>query len=344
MIESQDPRKFASPRARKRAEQIAVLLDDVEGSGPSGRIIEEDISFHFNVNKSGYISGDLPPFVQGASANASPLAKRIAKIENIDLSLIEGTGWNKKVIGSDVILLVQNKYSESSDPNQKMEIRTPLRGMRKSIAERMVYSKQTAPHVTITVKAEATRLVSFRTQWIEKGRKFTFTDILVKIAGQSLCNNPKINVSLEDGEIVHHQDSNIGVAVALEDGLIVPVVHQVNQRPLTEIAADLKDKVNRAKRGKLKPQDLRNGRFTLSNLGMYEVDAFTPIINSPESAILGVGRIVEELIVQNGQFRIGKTIVLSLSFDHRVIDGAPAALFLKNIKDLLENPELLQIT
>jgi pyruvate dehydrogenase E2 component (dihydrolipoamide acetyltransferase) len=333
--ELQANRIFATPRARKMAKFLEIPLDRVEGTGPNGRIIEEDVRLYQAFN--GDAATSYPTQLKGPEekkVKATPLAKKVAKVRKIDLSMVEGTGFEGKIVGLDVL-----NFTPSME-----QLRTPLSGMRKIIAERMVFSKQTSPHVTITVKTEMTKMEQYRSQLLETGSKVSYTDILVKVVALALQNHPRINVSLDKGEIVHHQDFHIGVAVAVEDGLVVPVIHNANQRSLSDISKTLKEKVKRVKQGKMVPDDFNNGRFTISNLGMYEVDAFTPIINQPESAILGVGRIIEDLIVNNGQIRIGKTMVLSLSFDHRVIDGAPAALFLKNIKDLLEQPESLQNT
>ncbi|KIL45398.1 CatA-like O-acetyltransferase [Jeotgalibacillus soli] len=339
-------RIFASPRARKMAELQNIPLDQVEGSGATGRIIEEDLRFYKQKNKSAYINSGSKTFkkMEPKIVKATPLAKQIAKVEKIHLNAIRGSGLDGKITSSDVLQLVANVSRTSFESALESEHRIPLTGMRKIIAERMLYSKQTSPHVTITVKAEVTRFDEYRKQGMKNGIKFSFTDLMIMIVAQSLQNHPKINVSLDKQEIVYYQDCNIGVAVALDDGLVVPVIHHANQKSLSVISKELKEKVNRVKQGKFLPEDLQNGRFTISNLGMYNVDAFTPIINQPESAILGIGRIIEDLLVQNGQIRIGKTMVLSLSFDHRVIDGVPAALFLNNIKDIIENLELLQIS
>ncbi|WP_164553325.1 2-oxo acid dehydrogenase subunit E2 [Brevibacillus marinus] len=342
---AQRNRIFASPRARRKAELLGISLQQVEGSGPAGRIIEADVLFYQSENEIAFSGGKPIGHQEKRGAAATPLAKKIAEVNNIDLDLVEGSGWKGKIMSADVLRAASAAVRDSL-PNRSAPLRSPMSAMRKTIAERMVYSKQSAPHVTLTVKADVTKLVELRNRWIQEAAavKPSYTDILVKVAAQSLRNHPHVNVSLDQGEIVYHQDCHIGVAVALDEGLIVPVIHDAEQKSLAKIAAELKEKVKRAKQGKVRPEDLQNGRFTISNLGMYEVDGFTPIINPPESAILGVGRIVEDLIVENGRIRIGKTMMLSLSFDHRVMDGAPAALFLKNIKDLLENPESLGMT
>lgn len=329
---------FISPRAKASIDKFNVPLHEFSGSGPNGRIIEHDVLYFLKENgmyldKNSYIS---KPFKK-----ATPLAVKISKIENVNLESIQGTGYGGKIRSIDVLKVVNvNKEKIISSAKE-----IPFSGMRKIIATRMSESKRTAPHVTLTVKTDATKLVNLRNKLVEKNNiRKTYTDMLLKIVSKSLKENPKINVSLNENKLYFHNDINIGIAVALEDGLVVPVIQNVDQKSLEEINHEVLDKVNRARKGKLKESDLKNGRFTISNLGMYAVDAFTPVINPPESAILGVGRIIEDIFVRNEQIRIGKSMVLSLSFDHRVMDGAPAADFLGHIKDLIENPEKINIT
>lgn len=324
--------QFISPRARKLIEQYNVPIHELIGSGPNGRIIEADVSDY--IQKSEIQPNDTAAF---GFKQATPLAIKIAEIENIDLKTIHGSGLGGKIKSSDVLKALSNKQSKLS----KREV--PLSGIRKVIAARMAESKRTAPHVTLSVKVDATKLVKLRKALLEKYAdiRITYTDLLLKIVSKSLIDNPKMNVSLSENTLIFHDDINIGIAVAIEDGLVVPVIQNVHEKSIVEIHREVLDKVERAKIGKLKESDFKNGRFTISNLGMYEVDVFTPIINPPESAILGVGRIIEDIFVKNEQIRIGYSMVLSLSFDHRVMDGAPAAVFLGDIKELIENPEKL---
>jgi pyruvate dehydrogenase E2 component (dihydrolipoamide acetyltransferase) len=325
-----DKTSFASPRARAYAKKLAIPLERLDGSGPHGRIIEEDVIYYTKQMKS-QLTEATPP--ENLHRKITPLARNIANIENIEIEHVNGSGLDGKIISTDILKQIHRSYNIE----QK---KIPLAGIRKVIAKRMSDSKRNAPHVTLTVKAEATNLVNFRNAYMKKHTiKISFTDLLVKIVAESLRQHPKINVSLEENMLTYHSDINIGIAVAQEEGLIVPVIHHAEQKSLEQISEDLKEKVNKARAGKLKLTDTENSRFTISNLGMYQVDAFTPVINQPESAILGVGRMVEDIIVENSQIRIGKTMVLSLSFDHRVMDGAPAAEFLGEIKSFIENPE-----
>jgi pyruvate dehydrogenase E2 component (dihydrolipoamide acetyltransferase) len=326
-----DKTSFASPRARAYAKKAGIPLNQLDGSGPNGRIIEEDVIFYSKQINS-ELTEQTPPRKQ--SRKITPLAKNIANIENIDVEHVQGTGLDGKIVSADILKQIQSLHIQTD----KKKIR--LAGIRKVIATRMAESKRNAPHVTLTVKTEATKLVNYRNNYMDKRKiKISFTALLVKIVAESLKQHPKINVSLEEEMLTYHNDINIGIAIAQEEGLIVSVIQNADQKSLEQISGDVKDKVNRARTGKLKRTDTENSRFTISNLGMYQVDAFTPVINQPESAILGVGRMVEDIIVENSQIRIGKTMVLSLSFDHRVMDGAPAAEFLGKIKHFIENPE-----
>lgn len=326
-----DKTSFASPRARAYAKKLGIELDQFDGSGPNGRIIEQDV-IYYTEKMNSQITELTPPKKQ--PRKITPLAKNISNIENINVEKVQGTGVEGKIVSADILKQIQHLHNHTD----KKKIR--LAGIRKVIATRMAASKRNAPHVTLTVKTEATHLVNYRKDYMEKHKiKISFTDLLVKIVAESLLQHPKINVSLEEEMLTYHNDINIGVAIAQEEGLIVSVIQNADQKSLEQISVDVKDKVNRARAGKLKRTDTENSRFTISNLGMYEVDAFTPVINQPESAILGVGRMVEDIIVENSQIRIGKTMVLSLSFDHRVMDGAPAAEFLGKIKHFIENPE-----
>ncbi|WP_180954853.1 dihydrolipoamide acetyltransferase family protein [Bacillus sp. V3-13] len=335
---------IASPRARAKSKKLSIDLNEVTGSGPSGRIIEEDVIFFYNNTDS----EGLSPTVE--NRKITPLAKKIAIVENLDLNAMQGSVINGKITSKVIRDALNRKNSTQYKVTDTFPLevnKKPLTGIRRTIANRMSASKRDIPHVTLTVKTEATQLVKYRSEINEQlnGRvKVSFTDLLVKIAAECLRQNPLINISLIDNEIIYHNDINVGIAVALDEGLVVPVVKSPDKMSIEDIALDRRDIVSKARNGKLKPSHLQNGRFTISNLGMYEVDAFTPIINPPETAILGVGRIIDDVIVENGTLRFGKTLVLSLSFDHRVIDGAPAASFLEKVKRLIEDPVKIENT
>lgn len=225
--------------------------------------------------------------------------------------------------------------------------RRKMSGMRKVIADRMVQSKQTAPHVTMASEVDMSRVKELRISLLpivekQTGFRLSYTEILMKATAVALARHPQINVSLEGDEIVQHNYVHLGLAVAIPDGLLVPVIKDVLAKGLAELTQNAKEIGQRARDNKLLPEQMRGSTFTISNVGMYAVDMFTPVINQPESAILGVGRMNDKPVVVSGSVEIRPMMTLSLSFDHRVIDGAPAAAFLTELKDILENPyELL---
>ena len=220
----------------------------------------------------------------------------------------------------------------------------PLTGLRAIIAERLSAGWRERPQVTLTTEADATNLVSARQQVIaETSDKISYDAFLVLLVARALREHPNVNATLTETGIAQLADINIGVAVDTERGLLVPVVHNANAKSLTEINLALRELAERAVAGRSLPDDLAGGTFTLTNLGMYEIDAFTPIINPPECAILGVGRIVSKPVGLNGQVVLRDMLALSLSFDHRLIDGAPAARFLQRVKQLVEWPFALAL-
>jgi pyruvate dehydrogenase E2 component (dihydrolipoamide acetyltransferase) len=213
----------------------------------------------------------------------------------------------------------------------------PLTGIRKTAAERVSMSARTAPHSTITMEVDMSNAAKLRE---ETGA--SYTDILVKAVAKALEEHPCLNSTLQDDQIKIYKDINIGVAVATEKGLVVPVIRNADKKTLTQIASTLKELVEKAREGKLAKEDVAGGTFTVTNLGMYGVEVFIPIINPPEAAILGVGKVTEKPVIENKEIKIKPTMHLSLSFDHRIVDGAPAAKFLQKIKQLLESESKLE--
>jgi len=304
-----------TPAARVLANEHRIDLSEVSGTGPNGRIEKKDVLHFINSKKK----------------KITPLASKIAAAENLDIENIAGTGAYQKITKKDLML---PKISEKSKP---------LKGMRKVIADRMSQSAFTAPHVTITSEIDMTSCINLRKELLPEierstGLRLSFNEILLFATAKTLSKHPNMNASIIDDYIVEHESINIGFAVSVGDGLLVPVVKDANKLGLTELTAACKELGLLAREGKLLPHHLEEGTFTISNLGMYAVDSFTPIINQPQSAILGVGRIVEKPAVINKAIEIRSMMVLSLSFDHRLIDGAPAAAFLTDLKEILENP------
>jgi len=262
---------------------------------------------------------------------ASPAAKRLAKEYDIDIAQVKGTGPEGRIVEEDV-----KKFAEESKTGPRVREVIPLTGIRKTAAERVTLSAKTAPHSTITMEVDMTNATRLREE-----KQVSYTDILVKAVAKALIEHSIVNSSLDKEQIKIFEDINIGVAVAIEKGLVVPVIHNADKKSLKEIASTLNDLIEKARTSKLSKEELAGGTFTITNLGMFGVEIFTPIINPPETAILGVGKVVEKPVIVNKEIAIKPMMYLSLSYDHRVIDGAPAAQFLQKVKQYLENPHLL---
>jgi len=272
-------------------------------------------------------------------AAASPKARRLAAERGRDVSALRGSGPGGAVLAADVATA---KLPEVP-PARSVEapgVSTVWRIM----AERMTASWTTAPHFYLVREVNVSRLVS----WLEKARKqtgahVTYTDLLVKLVAAAISQHPAVNASWKDGAIVRNADINIGLAVAIDDGLVVPVLHRAETLSLAELATRREDLVSRAQAGKLRPPDIQGGGFTISNLGMYGVDAFNAIVNPPQAAILAVGRIADRVVAQDGQPAVQPTMVLTLSCDHRALDGARGAQFLGALAELIEEPLALLV-
>lgn len=311
----------ASPAARRLAKELGVDLARVRPSGP--RITEEDVR-RFHEEQSRIV--------------ASPLARRMAEEEGLDLAQIEGTGPGGRITEEDVLRVLEKRAAPAAAPRQRI----PFLGMRQAIAEQMVHSLQSMAQVTLTTKADVTELVATREALaVRWGRKASYTDFLVKAVVGALQKHPLLGAKLEGDEIVLPTEWNIGVAVALEDGLIVPVIRHADTLSVLQIGDRMKDLAQRARENALNVDEVTGATFTITNLGMFGVDAFTPIINPPEVAILGVGRIFEEPAFVGGQIVPRSRMVLSLTIDHRIVDGAPGAAFLQTLVQLLEHPALI---
>lgn len=291
---------------------------------------------------------------------ASPLARKLAKAYGIDLATIRGTGPGGRIVREDVerarrALEEEQRKVPVVERVEKVEVAKevpgkviPLSRMRRIIAERMVESVQTRPHFFIFQEVLAEELVRMRERLLplvekQTGLRVSYTDILVKMVAKALERYPLLNASFSEEGIVLHEDVNIGVAVALEDGLIVPVVKEAQRKSIAQITTELHDLVERAKLGKLTPEDISGGTFTISNLGMFGIDAFTAIINPPESAILACGAIRKKPVFDGKDIVPLSVMELTLSCDHRLIDGALAAQFMQFLKTLLEEPFALMV-
>jgi pyruvate dehydrogenase E2 component (dihydrolipoamide acetyltransferase) len=258
----------------------------------------------------------------------SPVARRRAAEMGVDLEAIEGSGPGGRVTKEDV-----ERAAKSPPPAAPVSwggARTPLRGVRKTIAERMHQSLRDSAQITITTEADVTPATELRAR-LKNEFDATYTDMLIHAAARALLRHLQVAARLEGAEIVRPAEINIGIAVALSEGLIVPVVRDAARKGLREIATEAKALGEKARTGHLKLEDVRGGTFTITNLGTYGVDGFTPILNPGETGILGVGRIVEKPAIYRGEIARRAMMTLSLTFDHRVVDGAPAAEFLQTV-------------
>jgi len=325
----------ASPLARKLAEQHGVDLTRVRTA--SGRIEKADVLAYV-------ASQTAAPAGNGVAARlaaASPKARRLAAERGVDISMVPGSGPGGAVLVADVPTAARPATPAPAAPR----VAAPAVGtVWRIMAERMTTSWTSAPHFYLVREVNVSRLVS----WLDKARKqtgahITYTDLLVKLVAAALSQHPRVNASWKDGTIVQNADINIGLAVAIDDGLVVPVVHRADTLRLAEIAARREDVVSRAQAGRLRPADIQGGGFTISNLGMYGVDAFNAIVNPPQSAILAVGRIADRVVALDGQPAVQPTMVLTLSCDHRALDGARGAQFLGALADLIEEPLALLV-
>jgi len=283
---------------------------------------------------------------------ASPVARKTAQEKGIDLSLVKGSGPEGRITQADVVKAAERIQAEGVKPSaqtQKSEDTIiPLKGIRKIIAQRMTDSFQNTPHFYLSVEVDMSAVQDLKEKVkdeIEKRAKvkLTVTDILVKIAASALKEHPIMNSRFEGDQIRLLGEINVGVAIALADGLIVPVVRNADQKSLTEIASAIRTITKRARRGKLSLEDVGGGTFTLSNMGMLGIDKINPIINPPECAILGVGRTIEKPVVRGGEIKIKPMAWFTLSSDHRIVDGAAAGAFLSRIQKIIENPAYLLV-
>ncbi|MBA3871063.1 MAG: 2-oxo acid dehydrogenase subunit E2 [Anaerolineae bacterium] len=324
-----------SPRARRVAHELGVEWSAIKGSGRTGRIVERDIR-----------AAALVPSAAPASTQISPVAKRAAEDLGVDVNALAAQMPGQRITREHVERAARPPAPSASAPHA--EVRSAIPRLRKVIAKRMSASAQTTAPVTLTTEVDATELVKLR-----QGLKATsqsdprpvpsYNDLLAKLVAEALALHPQLNARIEGDEIVTSSAINMGFAVDTERGLFVPVVRDVRAKSIRQIAAEGIALVQRVRDSSLLPDDLSGGTFTITNLGMYEIDAFTPIINLPQCAILGVGRIVPKQVVvdiEAERVAIRHMLFLSLTFDHRLVDGAPAARFLQQIKRFIEQPYL----
>jgi pyruvate dehydrogenase E2 component (dihydrolipoamide acetyltransferase) len=307
---------------------------------------------------------EAPPPPEPSSDNApdgnvraSPVARHIAAEHGLDLANITGSGPQGRVIRADVEAALNQPrppakapagpQSSVLSPALDGDERVPLSQMRRTIARRMAESSRTIPHFFLTTVVDATELANLRTQinaqTVDAGIKITFNDLIVKAAALAIRKVPEVNVSFDQDSLIRHTHVHVGIAVATERGLIVPVIRDADQKSLGQIASQARDLAERASAGKLQPPDYSGGTFTVSNLGMFGVEQFNAVINPPESAILAVGAVAREPANHNGEIALRDRMRLTLSVDHRALDGAIGARYLQALKGLLERPMLLLV-
>jgi pyruvate dehydrogenase E2 component (dihydrolipoamide acetyltransferase) len=323
----------ASPKARILAQARGIVLSDLTGTGPRGMIVVADL--------------DRPP-PPPAPIKATPVARKLAAKIGVNLEEIVGTGPGGRITREDVQLAVAPTVDQTvaapmpPAPTPEPAAPLPLTGLRGIIADRLSTGWRERPQVTLISEVDGSALVSARAQFVaEVEGSVSFNTFFVMAAARALREFPYMNVRLTDTGLVQLEDVNVGVAVDSERGLLVPVLRDADKKSLVDLDRELQSLGQRALDGKALPDELTGGTFTVTNLGIFGVDAFTPIINPPEAAILGVGRIAPRPFVEDRQLGIRETVTLSLSFDHRLVDGAPAARFLQRIGELIERPAVL---
>ncbi len=330
-----------SPRARRIAKELQVTWQSLVGSGSSGRIVERDVRAAAVTTPS----DDLK--------RVNPAARRLADELGVDLIALTRAHPGKRITIADVeaaAVAVQANIPSQAAPVSKSEDGDTVHALspiRRVVAHRLAANVRAIAPVTLTTDADATELARLREQIKADSDSAShvpsYNDLLAKIAAVALSEHPSLNASWSEAGIIRHVDINIGIAVDIDEGLLVPVVRGVRDRTVQSIANESARLIAAARSGQISTEDMQGGTFTITNLGMYDVDAFTPIVNLPECAILGVGRIVARPVVVDQAteaIAVRKMVALSLTFDHRVVDGAPAAKFLQRIKHLIERPYL----
>ncbi len=278
---------------------------------------------------------------------ASPLARRMARENNVEISTVPGSGPHGRIIKRDLEALLAGtitprRAAAEIVPGTSTDVE--LSAIRRTIAKRMAESKVSAPHFYVTVEIDMEPAIAFREQIINAtGLKLSYTDIIIKAAAAALMKHPQVNATYLGNTTRQFHYAHIGVAVALDDGLVTPVLKYCEQKRLDQINQELRSLAEKARNRKLKPEEYQGSTFTISNLGMYDVEDFVAIINPPEGAILAVGSTMEKPVVAGGKITIGHTMKVTLSSDHRIIDGVAAAQFLQDFKIFMENPAALTI-
>ncbi|WP_089719657.1 dihydrolipoamide acetyltransferase family protein [Candidatus Entotheonella palauensis] len=334
-----------SPVARKLAQERGLDLATIPGSGPGGRITKEDVL------RAAEAPAAAAPAVaaSGERVKISPIARKLAQEYGIDAATVTGTGPGGRVTKDDILQAVEASKTAPAAPAPsavaELTAETiPLTGIRGRVAERMYESWNTIPRVTEVMQVDMSATVAFReamlSQWEQQfGVRISLNDLITKAVAVALGRHPRLNATMGEREVRVHDQINIGVAVNLDEGLIVPVVRQVDRKDLGQIARESRELAERARSGRLQLDELSDGTFTITNLGTTGIDLFTPIINPPQVAILGVGMVQRRPVVVGDALAIRPSAYLCLVFDHRAVDGVPAARFLQELQQLLAKPQ-----
>jgi len=329
-------RIFISPRARRLAGEHDVPLTELRASGPEGAIVERDVRAYLETQTAPSSAGPL----------ITPVARRMAEEAGLDWRRLTGGGPGGRITRDDVVQALRTApelpvtVPALTELNEATEV-IPLRSVRAVIAERLLRSATNTAQVTLTAEADATALVKLRDQLAQDGVGVSYNDLFLTILGRALREHPWLNASLEEDTIMVWERIHIGLAVDTQRGLLVPVVRDVDRKGLLQLSEETLSLVERARSGQCTPDELGGGTFTLTNLGMFGIDVFTPLLNLPECAVLGVGRIKRQPVMVGDEVLGRELVWLSLTFDHRLVDGGPAAGFLQRVVQLVESPHLL---
>jgi pyruvate dehydrogenase E2 component (dihydrolipoamide acetyltransferase) len=325
---------LASPAARRLAKEKGIDLAQVTGSGADGMVTESDLTRFIEASAKA---------AAPTEALATSAARKLAEQRGLKLSEIPGTGIGGRITEANVLAFEAQAQAPAPPSAAPSAARVfPFAGMRQAIAEHMVESLHNMAQLTMMMEVDVTELVKLREQ-VKADFEVTYTDLMIKAVAKTLKRHPILNATLIGDEVHQLEPIHIGVAVALQEGLIVPVVRDADKRTVQEIAQEVRRLAQGARENTLSVDEVTGSTFTITNLGTYGLDGFTPIINAPEAAILGVGRIVERVVVHDDQIARRKMMVLSLTIDHRLVDGAPGAEFMQSLKELLENPYRLLV-
>jgi pyruvate dehydrogenase E2 component (dihydrolipoamide acetyltransferase) len=334
----------ATPVAARLAAEHQADLTQIAGTGPGGRVKRQDVEAYLAAQGS-----SQHPALAGAAVGkprATPAARRVARETGTSLEGMPGSGPRGRIQATDVEAFLARPVTSLAARARQEQI-IPLKGVRKIIAERMTASAQTAPHISFTVHADVTRAEALRAEANRRlGRdeddKVSLTAVFVRIVAWALTKHPWMNATLKEDGIHLLPQINVGLATAPESGLIVPVIRDADLKTVGQIATELNDLVRRARENQLTPDEVTGGTFTLSNLGMFGIETFTAILNPPETGILAIGAVVREPVVLEGdEVVVRPRVGLTLSADHRVVDGVSAAKFLSDVKAAIQEPDLL---